>query len=238
MAARCLRLLAGVFIAFALGCGESTPVNPVSATPPPTAAPVPPGARATVSGIVWIHVANGVTRDVNKWMFGWVQQATSGSTTGQIPTDGTGRFSFTVPQGAQVRLQGALTNTYQPCQVVVRADSDVTQDIHLVADPQQLGAHIPSELLSQIPLISGVVYESIAGVGRTPLAGVRVELDGLGGLGWVAATTLTDASGRYVLCGLGDEPSTYLYASKSGYELFGSVVKVAGNTTLDIEMRR
>jgi hypothetical protein len=171
-------------------------------------------------------------------MFGWVQQATSGSTTGQVPTDGNGRFTFTVPQGAQVRLQGSLSDTYQPCQVVVRADTDVMEDIHLVADRQQLGSHIPAELLSHTPFVSGVVYEQTDDFRRTPLADVRVELDGLGGLGWVAATTLTDASGRYILCGLADEPSTYVYASKSGYKLFDSAVKVAGNTTFDIEMHR
>jgi hypothetical protein len=65
-----------------------------------------------------------------------------------------------------------------------------------------------------------------------------VELDGLCGLGWVAATTLTDADGRYVLCGLAGEPSTYVYASKSGYRLFESNVALTGNTSLDIEMRR
>jgi len=67
---------------------------------------------------------------------------------------------------------------------------------------------------------------------------VRVSLDSLGGLGFVAATTLTDADGRYILCGLADDPSTYLFAWKDGYGLFESTVNVAGNTTLDIELRR
>jgi len=155
-----------------------------------------------------------------------------------MPTDGGGRFSFTVPQGAQVRLQGSLSGAYQPCQVVVRADTDVAADIHLVTDRQQLGSHLPAELLARTPLVSGLVFE-VAGDGRRiPLADVRVELDGLGGLGWVAATTLTDADGRYALCGLAGEPSTYLYASKSGYRLFESSVTLAGNTGLDIEMTR
>jgi hypothetical protein len=238
MDVRFCRLLIGVSIVLAAACGGSTPVNPVSSTPLPPAPAPPPGPRATISGTVWIHEANGLRPDVNRWMFGWVQQAIVGSTTGQIPTDGNGRFTFTVPLGAQVRLQGSHTDTYQPCQVVVRADGDVTRDIHLVADRQQLGAQIPAELLSNMPFVSGVVYEQTGDSGRMPLADVRVELDGLGGLGWVAATTLTDASGRYILCGLADEPSTYLYASKSGYKLFESGVRVVGNTTIDIEMRR
>lgn len=237
MDTRLLRLLAGVSVFLAVGCSESVPFNPVSSTPPPAATP-PPGPRATVSGIVWVHEANGVRRDANGRMFGWVQQPTTGSTTGQVPTDGSGRFSFTVPQGAQVRLQGSLTNAYQPCQVVVRADTDVAHDIHLVVDRQQLGAHLPAELLARTPVLSGVVYEADGDGRRTPVADVRVELDGLYGLGWVAATTLTDADGRYILCGLADEPSTYVFASKSGYRLFESNVTLNGNTTLDIEMRR
>jgi hypothetical protein len=238
MDARLLRLLAGVSLVLAMGCGESAPSNPVSSTSTlPPAAP-PAGPRATVSGIVWIHDASGVRRDANRWMFGWVQLAHMGSTTGQQPTDGNGRFSFTVPQGAQVRLQGSLRDTYQPCQVLVRADTDVTHDIHLVADRQLLGAHLPAELLARTPVLSGVVFEVGDDGRRTLLSDVRVELDGLSGLGWVAATTLTDTDGRYILCGLAGEPSTYVFASKSGYRLFESSVKLSGNTSLDIEMRR
>jgi hypothetical protein len=237
MDARFLGLLAGVSMVLAVGCGESTPANPISSTPSPAAPAPPPGPRATVSGTVWIHDANGVRPDANGRMFGWVQEPREGRTTGQLPTDGSGRFSFTVPIGAQVRLQSSINNGYQPCQVMVRADSDVMQDIHAVLDRQQLGAQLPAEFLAHTPLISGVVFEQ-TDEGRRPLADVRVELDGLGGLGWVAATTLTDANGRYILCGLADEPSTYVYASKSGYKLFESMVRVAGNTALDIEMRR
>ena len=171
-------------------------------------------------------------------MFGWVQQATQGNTTGQVPTDGNGSFSFRVPQGAQVRLQSAAPGAFQPCQVVVRADADVMADIHVVLDPKQLGAHLPAELLGRTPVLSGVVFEQAGDGNRTQLADVRVELDGLGGLGWVAATTMTDADGRYVLCDLGDDPSSYLFASKAGYRLFESKVTLGGNTTLDIELRR
>ena len=129
-------------------------------------------------------------------------------------------------------------NAYQPCQEVVRAEADVAHDIHLIADRRQLGAHLPAELVARTPLLSGVVSEVDSDGRRTPLADVRVELDGLYGLGLVTATTLTDADGRYVLCGLAGETTTYMFASKSGYRLFESTVTLAGNTSLDIEMRR
>jgi hypothetical protein len=170
-------------------------------------------------------------------MFGWVQEPSRGQTTGPVPTGADGRFSFTVPPGAEVRLQSSADG-FQPCQVVVRANTDVTQDVHVVADRQQLGSRLPAELLARTPLLSGVVYEQAADGRRTPLADARLSLDSLGGLGFVAATTLTDADGRYILCGLADDPSTYLFAWKDGYGLFESTVNVAGNTTLDIELRR
>jgi hypothetical protein len=190
----------------------------------------------TISGTVWIHGAAGVTRYANGRMFGWVQEPTRGGTTGPVPTDADGRFSFTVPPGAHVRLQSAADG-FQPCQVVVRANTDVTEDIHVVVDRQQLGSHLPPELLARTPVLTGVVYRQ-ATEGRTPLADVRVSLDSLGGLGFVAATTLTDAEGHYILCGLADDPSTYVFAWMEGYGLFESNVRLAGNTTLDIELHR
>ncbi len=236
MDGRLLRLLCAVSVVCAVvGCEGSSLSNPVSTAPTPVRAPT---GFVTVSGTVWIHGTAGVTRYANGRMFGWVQQATSGGTTGPVPTDAEGRFSFTVPPGAQVRLQSSADG-FQPCQVVVRANTDVTQDIHVVVDRQQLGSHLPAELLARTPVISGVVYEQAADGRRTPVAEARLSLDSLGGLGFVAATTLTDAEGRYILCGLAEDTSTYLFAWMEGYGLFESGVTLAGNnTTLDIELRR
>jgi hypothetical protein len=60
------------------------------------------------------------------------------------------------------------------------------------------------------------------------------------GLGWTTATTVTDADGRYVLCGLGGQTSTFLYAAKPGYEVFADIVplNLSGDTTLDIELHK
>ena len=153
-----------------------------------------------------------------------------------MATDATRRFSFGVPQGAQVRLQHTVMEAFQPCQVVVRADTDAAADIHVVVDRQQLGARIPAELRARTPTLSGLVFERAADGRLTPLADAYISVDGGGD--WLSATTLTDAEGRYIVCGLADEPSMYLYASKSGYRPFESSVNLAGNTRLDIEMHR
>jgi hypothetical protein len=192
----------------------------------------------TLSGTVWIHDAGGVRPDANSRIFGWVQQPTHGYSTGPMATDANGRFSFGVPQGAQVRLQHTVMEAFQPCQVVVRADTDVAADIHVVVDRQQLGAHIPAELRARTPSLSGVVFERASDGRLIPLADAYISLDGLNGNGWLVATTLTDAEGRYVLCGMADERSTYLFASKTGYGQYESTVQLVGNTTLDIELRR
>ena len=126
---------------------------------------------------------------------------------------------------------------YQPCAVRADVRGDLSRDVRVISNPRQLGARLPPELLFDTPTLSGVVTE-LTSDGRRPLSDVRVELDGLGGLGLVTATTLTDAEGRYVLCGLRNESATYLFASRAGYKLFEQTVALSGSTTLDIELQR
>ena len=84
---------------------------------------------------------------------------------------------------------------------------------------------------------SSPVFETLDDGRRVPLDRVRVELDGLLGMGVVIATTMTDAEGRYVLCGLGNEREPYLFAARAGYRMFGGPVRIDGNTIVDIEMQ-
>jgi hypothetical protein len=229
--------LIGAVVLCAVACDGHPPTAPSAASPsvpPAPAAPNTPGP--TISGTVWLHTADGVRPFANVSVFGWIESGRSGRTTGRVPTDANGRYEFSAPLGSRVRIHvGGLA--YQPCEVNVNVAGDVTRDIHAVTDRLQLGAHLPAELLASAPTISGEVFETNED-GRHRLAEVRVELDGLFGLGLVTATTLTDADGRYVLCGLEGESSTYLFASKAGYQLFEKSVGVNGNTTLDIELRR
>ena len=127
-------------------------------------------------------------------------------------------------------LRILVAGDYQPCAVRADVRGDLSRDVRVVSDPRQLGARLPPELLFDTPTLSGVVTE-LTSDGRRPLSDVRVELDGLGGLGLVTATTLTDAEGRYVLCGLRNESATYLFASKASYKLFEQTVALSGSTT-------
>jgi hypothetical protein len=190
---------------------------------------------ATISGTVWLHSTTGVVPFASARLFGWLDLGRSGRTTGQISIDADGRYVYMAPIGTRVRLHAG--GAHQPCEVTVDVSGDMNRDIRAVDDPRQLGARLPPELLADTPLLSGQVFE-IDNERRQPLADVRVELDGLFGLGLVTATTLTDADGRYVLCGLAGERSTTVFASKTGYRLFEATTPISGNTSMDIELRR
>ena len=126
----------------------------------------------------------------------------------------------------------------QPCVAGVSVTGDVTQDVHIISDPSQLGGHLPAQLLDDAPHLSGLVFE-ITSQERQPVAQARVALDMLDGMGDVSATTLTDTEGRYVLCGLSGYDSTYVYASNEGYRVQDvGTVALNGNTVRDIELKR
>ena len=239
MKVRVALLIAAVATTGTLGtiaCDRSMPGPDLAAAPFAPIGPTPTSQHATVSGIVWFRGAGGVKpyAGVNVW--GWAQMAGSGQRIGPVSTDAGGRYIFQVLPGTFVRVQVAAN--YQPCVAGVSITGNVTRDVHIISDPDQLGGHLPAPLLNDTPSLSGLVFE-ITAQGRQPVAQARVELDMIYGLGDVSATTLTDTEGRYVLCGLSGHDSTYVYASKAGYRL-GDVGTVAlnGDTVHDIELQR
>jgi hypothetical protein len=204
--------------------------------PSASPSPSPVAQNATISGVVWQHASDSVKPLGAASVWGWVQTAGSGWRVGPIQTDGDGRYSFQVPIDAWLRVE--VFSPYQPCVVTISASSNVSHDVHIVADPAQLGAHLPAELLAATPTLSGLVFENTP-AGEQPLSGVRLEVDMLWGLGDVSATTLTDSDGRYVLCGLAGN-SPYIYASKAGFKGgdVGTVSLTGVNTIRDIELQR
>ena len=205
-----------------------------------------------MTGLVLLHDTGGVKPYANVQMDAWVQTGMEGSGTGvygsrtaPISSGPDGRYSFTVPTGAFVRVYVDSLAAYQPCVTATTATGNTNLDVHAIVDPAKLGAHLPSELLVNTPTLSGTVFETTA-LGRQPVANVRVLVDMFGGLGGVDALTLTDSDGRYVLCGLGGAAatapstgSTYLWALKSGYKTAEvGTVQLNGNTIRDIELQR
>ena len=66
----------------------------------------------------------------------------------------------------------------------------------------------------------------------------KFRSDGLDGVCLLTASTRTSPDGRYVLCGLENDASTYVFAVKTGYRMFERATAIDGKTTLDIELRR
>jgi hypothetical protein len=227
-------------LAGGVACNRVTSPSPVTASSP-VAPPViaPPTPSITVSGTVWVHGANGTTSPAGGRVSGWIQLDRSGSSIGWVPVDAAGRYSVSAPLGSLVRVYAGDT-AYQPCEMLEpNLRAAVIRDIHLVADPSQLGGRLPMELLRDTPTLSGVVFE-MTSAGRRPLSDVELELDGLYGIGVVTARTRTDSEGRYLFCGLGGETSTYLFAFRGGYRGFEGTVQLNGttDTTFDIELGR
>jgi hypothetical protein len=219
-----------------LGACSGQPTSASATSPPPPAnAPVPAG-QAVISGTVSAYTPAGLRPFGNRVLSGWIESGASARTSGPVALEAGGHYRFQVPIGALVRIHIG-SGAYQPCAITLGVTGDVTRDFSVVLDPLQLGANLPLELVAESPTLSGQVYEVAASGRRQALRDVRVELDGFYGMGVVTATTLTDADGWYILCGVERDPALYLFASKSGYSLYATAPEV-GDSTLDIEMRR
>lgn len=213
---------------------QPSPINQPQLTAINTSASTQP---TVLSGTVWLHTGAGVQPYSDAKVWGWADFGNYGHRVGPVTTDANGRYAFSVVAGMLLRVQVAAT--YQPCVTDVPITGNGTRDVHVIRDSTQLGANLPTELLAEIPQLSGRVFEIAKDGVRQPVAQARVELDMLDGMGDVSATTLTDAQGQYVFCGLAGHTSTYVYASKPGYLLADvGTVALNGDTARDIELKR
>jgi hypothetical protein len=249
IAVACLMMLAGA-------CSNPTPPSavPVPAGPqtpaPQPVVPFPPGhlpfqtppAIWTVSGLIVDETTSGprpvADAFVNIWME--VNGGANGYHAGHPRTDSAGHFSLSgVPVGTAL-IFAAGSGYRQPCAAVFDVNGDTTHNVFLVSDPSLVGSTLPGGM-DTLPILTGVVYESTPN-GRVPVEGASIEVEAIMDL--VTATTLSDADGRYQVCGLpgatkGFWPSFDVYASKDGYGLTDAVASLNGTvTTLDIELRR
>jgi hypothetical protein len=80
------------------------------------------------------------------------------------------------------------------------------------------------------------VFE-VTAAGRHPIEGASVGYEGNNDI--TSAWTFTDASGRYLLCGLPEGRLTSLFAVKNGYSRDSPyrTVEAGTDTMLDIELK-
>jgi hypothetical protein len=128
----------------------------------------------------------------------------------------------------------------QQCLTTVTLHTDANHDVTLTS-LQNLAAansmrppHVPGTRT-----ISGIVFE-ITPAGRQPIAGAWVgfTVDLSGDI--AGAESFSDATGRYLLCGLPETRLTSLFAVKDGYsrDNLWKSVDAGSDTTLDIELKR
>jgi hypothetical protein len=107
----------------------------------------------------------------------------------------------------------------QPCAAPFTSAGDTVLDVYMVADAILSTTGVPSSMPIRQPIIMGTVSERMADGSTQRLSGVRVIADFTAGLGWSpSATTVSDATGRYFLCGVTSTLGIELYATKPGYQ--------------------
>ena len=88
------------------------------------------------------------------------------------------------------------------------------------------------------PVLTGRVFERTE-AGDLPVSGAAITLDFTGGMGWApSATTVSDATGHYLLCNVEDSTRLGLavLVRKEGYgDIFTGVTRLS---EFDIQLRR
>jgi hypothetical protein len=143
-----------------------------------------------------------------------------------VVTDAEGRYRFSnVPNGVVV-LNGSAAHASQPCAAIATVNgANSVKDVQL-----QDSATTRPATSTDSPTLSGVVYGETPLGNQQPLAGTLIEFEYPP---VVAATTVTDAQGRYAFC--------QLPAGRGGLKVwlnavhFGGVaVSIIGDQVLDL----
>ena len=240
-----MRSMALAAMVLACACDQSRP----SATIVPTAPTVPAAPAVptvTLSGTVVEHFSGqpiqgalvGLsprTYPANR-SWNWHQHLST--------SDAAGRYRITGIDAdfgsfwLYATTQRDLSQYTQQCATTVTLDADRSQDVTLTSRENLVAGN--SRLPPREPgtrTVSGVVFE-VTGTGRQPVAGASVGWEG--DMDLVVAHTLTDTSGRYLLCGLPETRLDSLFAVKTGYSRDGvyRIVEAGSDTILDIELKR
>jgi hypothetical protein len=158
-------------------------------------------------------------------------------------TEADGRYElWGIPSGAIALLYAGKGNGLeyvQPCVHEVTVTSDMSLDIEIVPTSAGGAAANTAARLGLGTFLTGVVYGQLPDGTRAPLPDAWVALDG--DITPLAATTITDADGRYVLCGIPRGPHEFAAIAEGGYDIFKNPprsIDVVGDMTLDVELRR
>jgi hypothetical protein len=224
--------------AFATACNASSPVAPTQPSVPSVVPAQPDPSRPyALSGTVLEVTATSAEPLPRAELWVTVEEHPDARTTrtyqfGKVTADAQGRYEVSPLPVGLIWIRNQRATHTQPCAAPVKVDGNTSFDVELVS------VRNPQPPTSVRPLIvSGTVFETTAS-GRSPVAGVKVLAEKI--LDFVAAETLTDAEGRYLLCGL-PSGSWSVWTLKDGYQMGGDVDSappLISNRTFDIEIRR
>ena len=153
-------------------------------------------------------------------------------------TDAVGRYTSTQQSnalGGALKVRVDAPGYYQPCIAATVLRSETTLDAHVISGSVLSTSGVPPSMPVAEIVVSGRVFERTPS-GDRPIPGATVIGDSSDPDNFnnptPAATTLTDASGRYVLCGLNE--GMKIIASTVGYQSSYSGVGVGG--TIDFAL--
>jgi len=225
--------LATVLIVLALaGLPACNRTEPAPASPlAPTTGVVTTAPRLTVSGVVsedGIPIANA--RVVVQFSCGG--NCATGS---EGLTDVAGRYTIGIrdlPGAADVWATARKDGYVQRCVATTTAlHANTSLDVKLTSIANSVAPLVGAGFST----ISGTVFE--ASPTRRPVEGAYVTLSGGSYVYDEFAYTITDTSGRYLICGLPQE-RTYLTATKAGYKSSNASAAAGMDALVDIEIAR
>lgn len=156
-------------------------------------------------------------------------------------TEADGRYELwgIFPDAVAVLYATTADGRYvQPCVHQVRVTGDVSVDIEIVPRSAGGAAANAAARRGTGPFLTGVVFGQGLDGTRAPIPGAMVWIDG--DMQPLAATTITDADGRYGLCGVPRGRHEFAVTAP-GYDMSrnpGRMIEVAGDMTLDVELKR
>lgn len=234
-----ISLLAFGLIACAAACDERRPAgpSPVPSLDPPSLpslpAPAPP-SLFTLSGVVYESTPEGLRPLADAPLD---VSAEYQSHNPRTISDSQGRYRISGLSGENLKVVIEKGGYSQPCRAAVALAGDSVLDLYVVSDARVRQTGLPASMPITPPVLIGFVFErTVSGV--KPVVGARVTVDFSGGLGWApSATTLTDAAGRYLLCGVANAGfGVDVVAAKVGYPLVIIPVSTPVTSHLDIEL--
>jgi hypothetical protein len=195
-----------------VSCGSEGPAQTATGPAPTGGSPVPGGGNS-VSGVVVEYTSSGVRPLPGAFVNTWIDLGSSGYSYwykhGQVVADAAGRYQLSDLPSSSVWLQawiGTRGDYVQQCAApMVRVSGAVTADIQLVSKANLFAlSSSPPTPAPGTRFVSGMVFKD--GVsGREPVVGAFVAFEPYESIETIAADTVTDAAGRYLLCGLPEE---------------------------------